>query len=204
MTDPAASWDREAARFDDEPDHGLLDSDIRHAWRSLLLAHLPASPAKVLDIGCGTGTLAALLAAAGYEVCGFDRSFEMLARARAKAIAADVSVGLAAADAARPPFASESFDAVLCRHVLWAMGDIDDTLEGWSSLARPTGVLVLIEGKWSTGVGLASGELIAALERLRRWTHVEHLADERLWGRPVEDDRYLVVSGVAPARSLFP
>lgn len=40
---------------------------------------------RVLDLGCGTGSHAALLAGRGYEVVGVDRSEEMLARAAAKA-----------------------------------------------------------------------------------------------------------------------
>ena len=194
MTEAAGFSDREAAIFDDEPDHGLREPAIRDAWHSLLLAQLPSAPARIVDIGCGTGTLAVLLASAGYEVHGVDRSSQMVARARAKALAAGVALGLAIADVARPPFASRSVDAIVCRHVLWAVDDIDDTLLNWSYLLCPTSVLVLIEGRWSTGVGLASEEIVGALERLGRRAHVEQLADERLWVRAVEDDRYLVVS----------
>jgi SAM-dependent methyltransferase len=44
---------------------------------------LPAG-ASILDAGCGTGSLALLLAASGYRVTGVDYSPEMIARARAK------------------------------------------------------------------------------------------------------------------------
>lgn len=45
-----------------------------------------ASPgARVLDLGCGTGLLAARLAAAGCSVTGLDFSDEMLAEARRRA-----------------------------------------------------------------------------------------------------------------------
>src|SRR5687768_4542510 len=58
-------WDREAQTFDEAADHGLADPDCREAWRSLLLEHLPPAPARVADLGCGTGTLALLLAEVG-------------------------------------------------------------------------------------------------------------------------------------------
>jgi SAM-dependent methyltransferase len=45
-------------------------------------------PAKVVEVGCGTGTLAQRLAQAGYEVLGFDVSPAMIAIARAKVPAA--------------------------------------------------------------------------------------------------------------------
>ena len=71
MTD-AAYWDGQADTFDDGADHGLRDSQVRDAWRRLLLAHLPSPPAAIADIGCGTGSLSVLLAGEGYAVTGLD------------------------------------------------------------------------------------------------------------------------------------
>ena len=68
----SAYWDSQAATFDDEADHGLRDPLVRDAWRRLLLPHLPAAPASVADIGCGTGSLSVLLAGEGYAVTGVD------------------------------------------------------------------------------------------------------------------------------------
>jgi len=50
----------------------------------LLLGRLPAG-AKILDVGCGTGHLAARLAARGFRVTGIDASPAMLAYARRNA-----------------------------------------------------------------------------------------------------------------------
>lgn len=49
---------------------------------------------KLLDIGCGTGTLALLLHQAGYEVSGLDLSEEMLAVASARLEAMGISIPL--------------------------------------------------------------------------------------------------------------
>ncbi len=49
----------------------------------LLRRHLPDVPARVLDIGCGTGHYAAAFAAAGYEAVGVDLDPAMIAYARA-------------------------------------------------------------------------------------------------------------------------
>lgn len=53
---------------------------------------------SVLDLGCGTGGHALELARRGYEVDGVDRSPDMLACARQKLAAANVTVGLHRAD----------------------------------------------------------------------------------------------------------
>ena len=38
--DRVATWDAEAEAFDEAADHGLLDPEVRAAWRALLLDHL--------------------------------------------------------------------------------------------------------------------------------------------------------------------
>jgi SAM-dependent methyltransferase len=48
---------------------------------------------RVLDLGCGTGGHAVVLAARGYDVVGIDRSPEMLERARARRSAARFELG---------------------------------------------------------------------------------------------------------------
>ncbi|HET7357080.1 MAG TPA: class I SAM-dependent methyltransferase, partial [Nocardioidaceae bacterium] len=78
-----AAWDAEAAAFDEEPDHGLRDPEVRRAWRALLAEVLPPAPSRIADLGCGTGSLATLLAEEGHVVHGVDVSPEMLSRARA-------------------------------------------------------------------------------------------------------------------------
>jgi ubiquinone/menaquinone biosynthesis C-methylase UbiE len=50
-----------------------------------LLEHHPVIGRRALDLACGTGTLALLLADDGWEVIGLDRSVAMLDQARAKA-----------------------------------------------------------------------------------------------------------------------
>ena len=97
------SWDEAAANFDDEPDHGLRDPAVKAAWAALLLPMVPPVPAKIADLGCGTGSVSALFAQAGHEVHGVDQSPRMLEIARAKCGAAVGSVTLRIGDAADPP-----------------------------------------------------------------------------------------------------
>jgi SAM-dependent methyltransferase len=187
-------WDREATTFDDEPDHGLRDPLVRRAWTARLLSLLPAAPSRVLDVGCGTGSVSVLLAAAGHEVCGVDVSGRMLDRARAKAAAGGVPVAFVQGDAGRLPFAPASFEVLFARHLLWAFDDPDAVLAGWVEQLAPRGRLVLVEGRWSTGAGLSVSECRRAVARHRREVTVDLLDDPALWGGPIRDERYLVYS----------
>lgn len=187
-------WNEQAAGFDDEPDHGLADPAVRRAWRALLQAHLPAAPSDVVDLGCGTGSLAVLAAQLGHRVRGLDVADRMVGAARAKAVAAGVEVELLVGDAARPPYAAGSADVVLCRHVLWAVPDPREALVRWEALLRPGGRMVLVEGRWHTGAGLAAAEVMEALSALGRRPEVLVLDDPAYWGGPVDDERYVVLA----------
>jgi ubiquinone/menaquinone biosynthesis C-methylase UbiE len=187
-------WDEQAASFDDEPDHGLRDEDTRDAWRRLLLQLMPPAPAEVVDLGCGTGTLTLLLAQQGYQLRGLDLAPAMVDRARAKAREAGLSVDLTCGDAAQPPYAASSADVVLVRHVLWAMPDPDQALQAWTRLLRPEGRLILVEGYWHTGGGLRAAECRSLVQRHRETADVHRLTDPALWGGPISDERYLLVS----------
>jgi ubiquinone/menaquinone biosynthesis C-methylase UbiE len=167
---------------------------VRGAWRSLLLANLPAVPARIADLGCGSGSLTVLLAEEGYAVDGLDLSDRMLDVARAKAAAAGVDVSFAQGDASRPDLEAATFDVVLCRHVLWALPDPSAALARWVDLLRPDGRLVLIEGRWSTGAGLDARHVEELVREHRFEVTVRHLPEPVYWGREIRDDRYLLVS----------
>jgi SAM-dependent methyltransferase len=183
-------WDQAAETFDEEPDHGLADPVIRAAWRGLLLSVLPAAPAQIADLGCGTGTLAGLLAQEGYQIEGLDLSAEMVRRARAKVPHARFVVG----DAADPPLPGGSYDVVLSRHVLWAMPDPAAAFARWVGLLKGPGTVVLVEGSWATGAGLTASETVDIVRQVRSDATVQHLSEAVYWGRDITDERYLVIS----------
>jgi SAM-dependent methyltransferase len=183
-------WDREAESFDDEPDHGLADPLTRAAWRDLLLGVLAPPPARIADLGCGTGTLARLLSDEGYTVDGLDFSPAMIQRARAKLPEGRFAIG----DAADPALEAFAYDVVLSRHVLWAMPDPEAAIGRWVRLLAPGGTLVLVEGNWATGAGLPADECLRIVRTVRAEAEVRPLPDPVLWGKEISDERYLLVS----------
>jgi S-adenosylmethionine-dependent methyltransferase len=115
-----------------------------------LAGHLPAAPARILDVGCGQGTQLLRLARAGHHVTGLDASAGLLA---------DLDAGLAGAgpdvagrvrtvrgDAlqAAALLAPETFDAVLCHGVLMYFADPMPLLGELARLVAPGGILSLL------------------------------------------------------------
>lgn len=189
-----AAWDAEAGRFDDQPDHGLLDPGVRAAWSSLLAQLLPPAPARVLDVGSGTGSLAVMLAEQGYEVVGIDLAPRMVERAVRKAQEHSVEVDFRVGDAANPQV-DGAFDVVLGRHILWALPQPPAVLGRWAQLLSPAGLLVLIEGFWHTGHGIPAGELLALVSATTRNLTWRRLDDQpALWGGVVADERYVIAA----------
>ncbi|HZQ37246.1 MAG TPA: class I SAM-dependent methyltransferase [Dehalococcoidia bacterium] len=100
---------------------------------------------RVLDLGCGTGAMAELLAARSglrHDPVGIDVSRELL-RLGAQRLGAGRRVELVAAGASRLPFADESFHLVIAAHLFRYLED--DTLYRMLMEAhrvlRPGGIL---------------------------------------------------------------
>ena len=195
MREARTIWDAEASTFDDEPDHGLRNPQVRQAWASLMVETLGTAPLHIADLGCGTGSLSLLLHELGHDVTGLDVSPRMLDKARQK-------VGSAArfveGDAARPDLPSGAFDAVLCRHVLWALPDPSAALTCWAKLLVPGGSMCLVEGVWHTGVGVSADQILAALPSYLRCTGSRSLSSETaLWGASVSDECFVMTARLA-------
>jgi len=137
--------------------HGHHDSVLRsHRWRTAensaayLLARLPVS-ARVLDIGCGPGTITAGLAAMvpGGQVIGIDRAADVLDEARAEAERQRLrNVSFEVGDAYRLAFADDSFDVVHAHQVLQHLGDPVAALVEMRRVCSPGGVVGARDGDY--------------------------------------------------------
>lgn len=142
MSGPAAGPTGNHAHFDviaDDYDDALPAHVVEHylAKRAAFVAeHCPQDP--VLDVGCGTGVLAARLAAEGREVTGVDPSAGMLELLRRRA----PGLRSVEADGTALPFADDRFGTVLCVAVLHHVAHEDAvarTLAEMVRVSRPGG-----------------------------------------------------------------
>ncbi len=192
-------WNNEAKNFDKEADHGLTNPVVRSAWTILLKDHLPEKSQRVLDVGCGTGSLSVILAELGHQVVGIDFASAMIEIARQKATTSRVSIQFQTMDAHQPDFPAHSFDFIICRHVLWALNEPEQVLQHWVNLLVPNGSLLLVEGFWSTGAGLHADYIQQMMPEEMMNIQTFDLSDNsNLWGKDVQDKRYIISATVKP------
>ncbi len=106
-----------------------------------------AAGARLLDIGCGPGHSLAWLAQS-FTVCGLDCAHTMLAQAAARAPAANLVQGRAAA----LPFQNASFDGLLAECVLSLCAEQEAVLAEMQRVLCSGGVLMLSDLYLKNGV----------------------------------------------------
>ncbi len=116
---------------------GVTNWDHNSWYHRLLLRQVPAGAQRVLDVGCGAGTLARRLAETVPHVDGIDRSAEMIDAARSSA-PPHVTFSVGDALTFDPP--PGSYDAVLSSAVLHHL-PLPEALPRMAGWLRPGGVL---------------------------------------------------------------
>jgi SAM-dependent methyltransferase len=139
-------------------------------------------PLDVLDAGCGQGTQALRLAAAGHRVVGIDTDDQMLDAFRAHLVSespdlADrVDVRSGRVEDVAATFGAGAFDVVLCHGVLMYLADPEPAVRALAQTLRPGGVLSLL-ARNHAGIAMRAGhrgrwaEALAALRGDRSYVN---------------------------------
>jgi SAM-dependent methyltransferase len=135
--------------------HGHHESVLRsHKWRTAensatyLLPHL-AADAKVLDVGCGPGTITAGLAdhVPRGHVTGIDAAQGIIDQARAEAGDRE-NLTFATGDVYALDYPDDSFDVVHAHQVLQHLSDPVRALREMRRVARPGGIVAARDGDY--------------------------------------------------------
>jgi SAM-dependent methyltransferase len=134
-----ALYDHVAHEYDDVFRPHVAEHYLEKRIR--LVKELLPGGGSVLDVGCGTGRLAAAVAGEGYTVFGADLSSRMVRRARERGLD-----GTAVALTTRLPFADASVDLALTvatLHHLETPHRVAETVAEMGRVVRPGGFVVL-------------------------------------------------------------
>jgi demethylmenaquinone methyltransferase/2-methoxy-6-polyprenyl-1,4-benzoquinol methylase len=139
-TQVRAMFDRIAPRYDAM--NRLMTARLDQRWRRLALDAVAAGRGdRVLDLACGTGDLAELVAARGAQAIGVDFARRMLLGARRRRIPALWIQG----DAAALPLPDSSVTVVTCGFALRNFVSLPEVLGEMARVLEPGGRLALIE-----------------------------------------------------------
>jgi 2-polyprenyl-6-hydroxyphenyl methylase / 3-demethylubiquinone-9 3-methyltransferase len=193
-------------------DLGIYDREAEHWWRPVgpfatlrqlnpprfrfFDRFIPSwSGLRVLDLGCGGGLTAEVLAARGARVVGVDRSLPSLRVARRHAEDGGRTIGYAGGDAQGLCLADASVDAVVCVDVLEHVPSVPSVLAECARVLRPGGWLLFdtINRTWLARV-IVVWVLEGLVRSIPRGTH-----DWRMFITPAEMHCHLAAAGfVAP------
>ncbi len=141
-----------------------------------------APPFRMLDVGCGTGTLLSLVARdpSAEQLVGVDYSPVMVRRFAEKIADSPYAAKLQAiqADAERLPFAAASFDVVTCCNSFHHYPHQANVIGGVRRVLRPGGLFVLVDGFRDNFLGWLIFDAVVA--------HVERNVHHATW-RQVRD-----------------
>jgi SAM-dependent methyltransferase len=136
----SSHFDEIATVYDESLPAHVVEHYLRKRTEYVRLTAPP--PGRILDVGCGTGVLAARLAQDGYDAFGVDPSAGMLEILRSE----HPEVKAQVASGTELPFEDGAFDLVLTVAVLHHIADRDDvrrTLTEMVRVARPGGRILV-------------------------------------------------------------
>ncbi len=196
--------------FDSSPHNREFFDDL-YPVLGLIQAMRVRPGGRVLDVGCGPGWTAEILAGLGYDVDGLEPAADMIAIAeerlagffRNHRIEPRPAVRFHCASLEDLDLEDGAFDGILCRASLHHVIDEEAGLAQCFRLLKPGGVLGVSEGAWIPGLRAAEAELD---EEMRRFGTLENpftteYLDHLLARQGFKDiERYHGVFGLVPAR----
>ena len=126
------------------------EADLRREFAQFLDCPVGA---RVLDVGCGPGHLARLLARKGCQVTGVDRGRRILRIARKLARREGLAVEFLRAPAEQLPFADSTFDVTFATTVVYFVARPEKVVREMARVTRPEGTLAALDPHASISVG---------------------------------------------------
>lgn len=159
-------WSKRSATFDQAFGHRIPPGPELQAWATAVREVIGPKPLNVLELACGTGEVTNVLLSLGHDVTALDFSEAMLGVARAKH-EGNERVRFILADAERTMEPDQTYDAVICRHLVWTLTQPEQALADWFRVLKPGGKLLVFDGDWAkpTALGKIASLAVRVIDR---------------------------------------
>jgi 2-polyprenyl-6-hydroxyphenyl methylase / 3-demethylubiquinone-9 3-methyltransferase len=151
---------------------------------------------RVLDVGCGGGSLAEELARRGCIVTGIDPAARSVAVAREHARVSGLEITYVEGTAERLPFDDDAFDAVICCDVLEHLADVGKAVREVARVLRPGGLFL-----YDT-INRTFRSRLLVIKLFQEWQSTAFMEpnvhDHTMFIRPRELDVHLRSAGLTP------
>jgi 2-polyprenyl-3-methyl-5-hydroxy-6-metoxy-1,4-benzoquinol methylase len=173
----AIDWHSQiAAKFDDGYSTSRLFRERLAIWKDLI-ARYSKPESRVLDAGCGAGTMSFVAAGKAKDVVAFDGSAQMIEICRRKqAEWGTPNVVFEQATLAEVGrFGRATFDLVLCSSVLEYVDDLWGSIDQLANMLAPGGVLLLSMPNGSNPYRWFERLIYGLTGKPRYYAHVRHV-----------------------------
>jgi len=210
MPEPARSFDRLAVHFDRFAE--LAGGPLNAYLESVLPEN---GGGRAIDLGCGTGRHAAMLASRYRQVLAVDVSAPMLQLAQARRALPNITYQHRDLTSVTPD-TDTTFDLILCAYALHHVADLAQTLHGIRGLCAPGGRVVLIDNvadhpsvprQWfvTQAIATLAGDVLRRRRPLAQAWELFRLNTDPAWLDHLTSDRFLSRDQFARAyASAFP
>lgn len=127
-----------------------LNGEEAKIWQRVFKTYAPSNleNLNMLDVGCGPGSFAILLAKLGAKVTALDYTPEMLKFAKKNAKNQGVEIEFLQGNAQDLSFETKSFDMLVSRNLTWNLPNPQKAYQEWYRVLRTNGRMLNFDANW--------------------------------------------------------
>ena len=144
----AEHWNRRSRMYNSSVQRDYADSRAFREWKSVYTEAIGPGTGRLMDCGCGPGTVTMYISDLGYRITDYDQSPEMLRTAKANAETLGIDAEFVEGDAEEMPFEDGTFDIIVSQNMLWTVPHPEKVFSEWYRVLKDGGRIVYIDGDW--------------------------------------------------------
>ncbi len=181
----AGHWNRRAEIYNRSVMREYGDKRTHEAWYRIYHEAVEGKQGKLMDCGCGPGTVTLYVSDMGFDITDYDQSSEMLKVARKNGEELGIKADYVQGDAEDMPFDDDTFDVIVSQNMLWTVPHPDKVLAEWHRVLKPGGRLVYVDGDWfndpkKTPFRIKISHFMSNFDRKKKETRKERDERERM------------------------